>query len=326
MVQEVAAKPSRTFIACDRCKTRKKRCDGQSPKCLNCEIHNAECHYVAVRKTRGLGKRQKDTKDQEEPSDAPRASYQLSDHEDTNIQKTSSTIHISSKPSTQRDTSVSRTLTVMDVRDRLPIMPDFLLPGTFDRHLEAIQTDIQAAAATRGFTSLMPAHISRRLINNCFPDIMAEHPFITLPSFFGLLDAQYAVSATDPTDDPARWAVVNATVALAIRFKTAAGSEDYISPIAQSFYLNATRVVHQLILLTPSMLSIQALLAMAVFARGIPSTPAFIMLVTNASCQLEMLDREESHLKSMLSFDECVQFQQMHQVVKKLSEEVKLML
>jgi hypothetical protein len=172
----------------------------------------------------------------------------------------------------------------------------------------------------------MPADISRRVVENSYHDIMAKYPFMSLPDLVGLLDAQYAVSTTDAADDPARWAVINAVVALAVRFKTAAGSEDDISPIAQSFYNNAAMVYPQLIHPTPSMLSIQALLAMAVFARGIPDAQTLILLVNQASCQLEVLDSSKTPWNSMSHVNEHHQYEQIQRVVKTLTQEVRLML
>ncbi|KAI2630860.1 hypothetical protein GGR54DRAFT_648420 [Hypoxylon sp. NC1633] len=90
-------------------------------------------------------------------------------------------------------------------------------------------------------------------------------------NFTVLLDAQYAASTTDATDHSARWTVVNAMLAVAIQFKTALGSEGCLSDI-----------------LPPNLLSIQALLAMAIFARNTADRQAFVMLATNASQQLEL--------------------------------------
>ncbi|KAH8900026.1 hypothetical protein GQ53DRAFT_740999 [Thozetella sp. PMI_491] len=46
---------SRVTHACDRCRARKEKCDGNTPACTTCEIHEAECVYSQLRK-RGKAK------------------------------------------------------------------------------------------------------------------------------------------------------------------------------------------------------------------------------------------------------------------------------
>ncbi len=119
---------------------------------------------------------------------------------------------------------------------------------------------------------------------------MSDYRLLDFPSFMTFHDAQHAASVVEPAGDPARWAVVNAIIALAVRAKMAPGSETELSDIPQALYQNALTVTPELIYInSPSLLSVTALLAMAMFARGIPGTQAFVMLITNASRQLELL-------------------------------------
>lgn len=46
------AKRSRVSLACQRCKTRKQKCDGMRPICSNCSSFSAECKYVKPAKYR----------------------------------------------------------------------------------------------------------------------------------------------------------------------------------------------------------------------------------------------------------------------------------
>lgn len=137
-----------------------------------------------------------------------------------------------------------------------------------------------------------------------------------------LIEAQHADSTTGPGEDAARWAVVNGVIAIAGRFKTAAGSEAEMSPITLSFYRNASLVIHQLILQKPSLLSVQALLSMAIFARGTPDTEAFIMLASNAFNQLEILLRTRSSENPLLPLSGEGEFAQVYRFASQLSEEV----
>ncbi|KAH8886277.1 hypothetical protein GQ53DRAFT_345952 [Thozetella sp. PMI_491] len=173
--------------------------------------------------------------------------------------------------------------------DRLPIVADFLLPGAFDRHLETLKSNAQETAGTRRFTPLLPAYISHRLIQNTFSEITAEHPVCDLDTFVALLDAQYAVDAASPADSPARWALVNSILARAMQAKTAPGSEVALSGIAHGFYQNATNVLPELLLQEPSLLSIQALLAMALCSRGANDVQGAAVFAANALRQLDLL-------------------------------------
>jgi hypothetical protein len=189
----------------------------------------------------------------------------------------------------QSATPMKPSQTQVNVWAHIPIFPEFLLPGTFDEHLRKFKRIVAESIPAQKFMPLMPPHISRRLIENSFGDIMSEYQLLDLSNFVELLDAQYAASSLGPAGNPARWTVVNAIVALAVRAKTAPGSENALSGITHGFYQNATRVLPELILQDPCLLSIQTLLAMAMFARCIPDVRAFIMLATNASRQLELL-------------------------------------
>lgn len=171
----------------------------------------------------------------------------------------------------------------------LPIFVDFLLPDQYGKHLNTIKRDLGEATAARRFMPLMPHRISKRLMENTFAEITAEYQLLDQPSFMALLDAQYAASPVNPADNPARWALVNAVVALAIRSKTAPGSEDCLSDIPRRYYQNAVTVIPDLILQVPSLLAIQALLSMALFAKNIRDRQAFVVLANNASRQLELL-------------------------------------
>ncbi|KAK3690409.1 hypothetical protein B0T22DRAFT_463531 [Podospora appendiculata] len=65
-----------------------------------------------------------------------------------------------------------------------------------------------------------------------------------------------------------------------------------MADIADAFYRNALGVFADLVMRAPSLLSVQALLAMAVYVQGPgrqESARAFFMLATNAARQLEVL-------------------------------------
>ncbi|KAI0486639.1 hypothetical protein F4859DRAFT_308655 [Xylaria cf. heliscus] len=305
MVKPSTEAPSRTFIACARCKARKRKCDGATP-CSNCIVHNAECSYAVIRRTRGPGKKDKrtETQDQEGKGNAPCITNQTPDHANLTVADTIDP-HSTKRPS-----------------ERPPIIfPQFLLSKTFPRDIKAFKTEINEATSTGGYSPLMPLHISKRLVENSFTEVIPDPQFISLEHFIELLEAQYADNTTGPGEDAARWAIVNAVVALAGRFKTAAGSEADMSPITLSFYRNASLVIHQLILHKPNLLSVQALLSMAIFARGIPDMDAFVMLTSNAFNQLEILRRIWVLGNQLLPLSGDKEFAQVFRFASQLSEE-----
>ncbi|RWA04663.1 hypothetical protein EKO27_g10440 [Xylaria grammica] len=300
-VQTKPEAPSKTFIACSRCKTRKRRCDGNTPKCSNCAVQKDNGNLDLPNATDFTAR----PEDEEQPQSVSLGAFAV------NIGDSESSSSLNFPPS----------------KERLPIFPDFLLPGTFDRNLAAFKAQLKEATAQRTFYPLIPLHISRRLIDNSFADVMVEHPFISLACFMTLLEAQYATSTVGPAEDASRWALVNAVLALAIRFKTAVGSESDISPVTESFYQNSVMVVRQLILQDPNLVSVQALLAMAVFSRGLPDPQAFILLTTNASRHLEILSRCRfvGNFTSPVIYDGD-QFEQVYEVSNRLSEEASLIM
>jgi hypothetical protein len=142
---------------------------------------------------------------------------------------------------------------------------------------------------------LPPQHLSTRLLELSFTEVMAKHQLITQPSFMALLEEQYRASSVGAADSPARWALVNAVLGLAHWFKTSPTAGRNMFEYPRAFYRNATAVLSELILKTPSLLSIQALLAMAMFAETSSDTASFVMLTTNASRQLELLGCVTTH-------------------------------
>lgn len=172
---------------------------------------------------------------------------------------------------------------------RFAIFPRFLLPDQFAGHFNPVKTNAEEAAGTRRFTKLMPSFITRRLIENTFAEVMADHQLLKLSDFVALLEAQYKASINDPDGNPSRWAMVNAVIALAIRAKMAPGSEAIVSDITYGYYRNATIVISELVIGDATLLSVQAFLAMAIFAQGISDTRAAVMLASNASRHLDLL-------------------------------------
>lgn len=183
----------------------------------------------------------------------------------------------------------------------IPTLPEFLIKENFHHQLQSIRRSIDK---TSDLKPLLPQPIASKLIQNSFCEIRASFLF-DLPYFLELLDAQYASSSSDSAGNPGRWAIVNATTALAVRFKTAPGAEDEIAPIASAYFGNAAAVMQDLTRLSPTILSIQALICMALFIEHEPQTATFALISSTAAQQLHWL-RNTSHANSEAFLRLCV--------------------
>ncbi|KAI1130668.1 hypothetical protein F5Y10DRAFT_235319 [Nemania abortiva] len=315
MVDPTIEAPSRIFIACARCKARKRKCDGDTPRCSNCVAHNTECNYAAIRRTRGPGKKGRGAEIQEKSTSEPCDTINTPDNADLSAANAAGR----RSPNEVSSTDVSPML--LNGKKIPFIFPHFFLSNTFAQDISTFKSQIREATSKGGFSPLMPLHMSRRLIEIAFEDIIPEPHFINFESFMQLFEAQYADNASSPGQDIARWALVNGVTALAGRFKMLPGSEDDLSPIHLSFYRNARLVLPQLIGQDPSLLSVRAILVMAMFARGIPDAKTFTMLVKNASDQLETLERAWSLTILPLTMSQREEFIRVYKFANELAQE-----
>mgnify|MGYP003634998457 FL=1 len=137
-----------------------------------------------------------------------------------------------------------------------------------------------------------------------------------------LLEAQYASSSDEPAlECLARWAIVNAVLALGVRSKTAAGSEAAMSDVVDGFCRNGTAALPELLLDQPSLLTVQALLAMVMFAKGIPDVQAFIVFATNASRMLQLFSLESEFLGLVMELEDLEQYGKVCDCVSKFERE-----
>jgi hypothetical protein len=170
------------------------------------------------------------------------------------------------------------------------IYPVFLHPENIMRSLQELKRASQEdQKSPEGFASLVSQDIVRYALKNTYDEITGVCPIFDLPTLNRLNDEQQAASSTHPAGNPARWAILSTWIAIGMRFRTAPGSEDGFSHVIKSYYRNAVLVLPDLILQPANKETIQALLLMAVFADGMEDHRSFVMLVTNATRQIELL-------------------------------------
>ncbi|TPX15358.1 uncharacterized protein E0L32_004635 [Thyridium curvatum] len=142
-----------------------------------------------------------------------------------------------------------------------------------------------------GFTSLVHKDVFQYMLANTYDEVAALCPIFDLATLKKLTKEQQSLSVTHPSGNPARWAILSTWIAVALRFRAAGGSEGEYSHVIKSYYCNATLVLSDLILQNTTLQNIQSLLFMAILAEVLGDHRSFVMLVTNAARQMELVAR-----------------------------------
>ncbi|KAE9367113.1 hypothetical protein N431DRAFT_418245 [Stipitochalara longipes BDJ] len=279
-------------MACIRCRDRKISCDGKSPECSTCVSCGLHCEYTAIRKMRGPGKK-KGAKNLEDRVSLLKAQLQRTDvpgdRENKSLNDDELFAVPGAIPETEAGIGMSEDSIGLEARLR-QIYPVFIHPENDMRSLQDLKRMGQEdQKSPEGFASLVPQDILRYALENTYDEITGFCPIFDLPTLIRLNDEQQAANSSHPAGNPARWAILSAWIAMGMRLRTAPGSENEFNHVTKSYYRNAVLVLPDLILQSANMETIQALLLMAVFADEMEDHRSFVMLVTNASRQIELL-------------------------------------
>lgn len=185
--------------------------------------------------------------------------------------------------------------------------PTFLHPENTIRSLHDLKQVVQEdQKSPEGFSSLISQDMFQYVLETTYDEITRACPIFDLPTLKSLNAEQQALSRTHPAGNPARWAILSTWVAMSIRSRTAPGSEGEFDQVVSSYYRNAVLVLPDLILQPENVETIQALLFMAAFADGVQDHRSFVMLVTNAARQIELLaPRVTSGVSDRCERDSC---------------------
>lgn len=156
-----------------------------------------------------------------------------------------------------------------------------------------------------GFVPLISQDQIQHILEISYHEVAAVYPMFDLPGLLRLNAEQHAISNTHPAGNPARWAIINTWIAMGVRFKTEPGPEDELGCAVKAYYRNAVLVLPDLILQPANKESIQALLLMAMYAEGSMDHRSYVMLVTNASRQIELLAPRLSQVSDMCEIESC---------------------
>lgn len=94
-----------------------------------------------------------------------------------------------------------------------------------------------------------------------------------------------------------------------------------MSDVVDGFCRNGTAALPELLLDQPSLLTVQALLAMVMFAKGIPDVQAFIVFATNASRMLQLFSLESEFLGLVMELEDLEQYGKVCDCVSKFERE-----
>jgi len=189
----------------------------------------------------------------------------------------------------------------------LPSNPQF--EGMLNRiaEMRARSVDI-----TGSFTSILaspfPIHEAElALLSSSVEKIFQEFPLFDNAEFLDRARNQAALGKDTP-GHTARWACLNAAIALAVHVKTANSSFEELSPWPWTYFKNAYATFPELILHGNDIESVQAMILMALFARNSADEKMTSQLVSTALRQSQALDpriykvnHNENHKDSMES-------------------------
>ncbi|KAG9233707.1 fungal-specific transcription factor domain-containing protein [Amylocarpus encephaloides] len=132
----------------------------------------------------------------------------------------------------------------------------------------------------RIFRQLPPKNECLSLMKDYFENMNCMFPLFHQPTFMHLVDRQYS---RDPYEGSGWWASLNVVLSLAHRLRVMSNlvpaEED---DKAWGYMKNALAVVSELTMRNTDLLSVQALLGMAVFMQGSPNQQPFFFLVAAA--------------------------------------------
>ena len=205
-------------------------------------------------------------------------------------------------------------------------LPAFLAPHSFKSNLETVQVALDKARSSKDdYTSILPDHILRHLIEASFEEISLPRSVVaTRLELTALFDQQRRECPKDPASNPAIWVLINAAIALAIRAKTVDTPALRLSEIASAYHRNATKALGQVLLATPpSVASVRALLAMAVASRVETGQLAALILTNSAKLVLEAVLLSQPDSSGGASDDDSSTLKLLHDTVNRLVQDLE---
>ncbi|KAI9148770.1 ABC-transporter-regulating transcription factor [Paramyrothecium foliicola] len=294
---------SRVSQACERCKTSKLRCDNKQPACLRCETKGVQCIrintdkrgitplsvllFIAIRIS-GLMLESQWVAELD-----VRATFGSSGRHPTSygrlgfsISNTNSNINIQS--------GANRIIPTQYPTRKIDEVPNWrLTPEKLTEMQKAI-----ADAPTPWTELAIPMFAKPQIL--LLVESFCDEVHLIVPLFERnvlLLSYQNNYPSDASTWDPARWACLNAVVAISLQRKAQNDVFETTSRFSWAFFKKAFAVYPELVEREPTITSVQALLAMSMFLSGTTDGKTMALLLASAARMVQMLGihREQSN-------------------------------
>ncbi|KAE8372285.1 hypothetical protein BDV26DRAFT_297999 [Aspergillus bertholletiae] len=300
-----ARETKKALNACSQCQRRKKRCDNRSPKCSSCTERSLTCIYEGVRR-RGPGKGRVYLQKLEarvaelestlgKPANTASSGLVAPDTSLTNPSYTISPNHSARARDLVAVPGNSPSVTDADTaqkdapRDQ-PTTPKSArlsaascsYNGAISSAKERLFAAFPERQTVKSFSSqadhgpfispifiqLPPKHQAQSMFEVAFNEINYILPLFNAHILSDLLEEHYADPTASPGKNPARWAMLNAAIAVAIQSRAALDSQTKMIELSWSFFKNAFTMYSAIAFRGADVLALEALLAMAIFMQG----------------------------------------------------------
>ncbi|KAF2015916.1 hypothetical protein BU24DRAFT_187833 [Aaosphaeria arxii CBS 175.79] len=283
----------RIINACQRCKSRKIRCDGATPICGKCSSQNVECVY-GERRWRGKGRTQTHVKELqqrlEQMEHSLRSSGITHDNSQTPVEPSVEmddeiyTGHYGQE-STEPSLPPAETSSSIETSngEKFVPLPEFLSHNMAEIKAAGNMALKETGKTPKQFVEMMPKENAIVLVYSYLEQTNAvEFPLFHRAALWYRVQHQFAQSPEG--HDPAWWATFNTILATTLQLKAINNPRDFdsVSRYAWGFFKNAWSVYGEIIAGEPSLLSVLALLIMARFLEGSTDLRTMSMVMSAA--------------------------------------------
>ncbi|KAH6645451.1 hypothetical protein BKA67DRAFT_527318 [Truncatella angustata] len=143
------------------------------------------------------------------------------------------------------------------------------------------QQDLGCFARTI-FAPLPPKIYIMPLMRSALEDISKVWPLFDDDWIFHMIEEQYSTALNDCHSNSARWATINAILAIAVQWKAANNAVKDVFPISWSHFKNAFSIFPELVTQVPDFEACRAVLIMAIFMHGTADARTAHTLLTAA--------------------------------------------
>lgn len=183
------------------------------------------------------------------------------------------------------------------VRDRL---------STIFTELQSLQFSVDNSPFQRRiFVPLPNQHVLSRIMQSQLESLQIHGVVFSTSPILALIDEQFLDGGKSSTDDPSRWALINALLASTMLCKvTNEYPEAYTRPV-WGLFKNAFALFPELMIQKPTLQTCEALIAMVFFMQGHADARTMVQLITALSRIVQELGLGKQVRSAKLAADEA---------------------